>query len=85
MKVLILSCNTGGGHNSAGAAIAEALEKRGHEAILTDFLALAGQKVSKAVCGTYIGVVKNAPRSRHKISGLRCLRQGCGALGKVYK
>ena len=45
MKVLILSCNTGGGHNSAGAAIAEALEKRGHEAILTDFLALAGQKV----------------------------------------
>ncbi len=61
MKVLILSCNTGGGHNSAGAAIAEALEKRGHEAVLTDFLALAGQKVSKAVCGTYIGVVKNAP------------------------
>ena len=61
MKVLILSCNTGGGHNAAGAAVAEALERRGHTAVLTDFLSLAGEKVSKAVCGTYIGVVKNAP------------------------
>lgn len=61
MKVLILSCNTGGGHNAAGAAIAQALEKRGHTAVLTDFLSLAGEKVSKAVCGTYIGMVKNVP------------------------
>ena len=31
MKVLILSCNTGGGHNAAAAALAEELSARGHE------------------------------------------------------
>ena len=70
MKVLILSCNTGGGHNAAGAAIAQALEKRGHTAVLTDFLSLAGEKVSKAVCGTYIGMVKNVPL----VFGEMCIR-----------
>ena len=29
MKVLILSCNTGGGHNSAAAAIKDHIEKNG--------------------------------------------------------
>lgn len=42
MKALILSCNTGGGHNAAGAALREMLEERGHEAIFLDYLTLAG-------------------------------------------
>ena len=29
MKALILSCNTGGGHNSAARAIAEEMQERG--------------------------------------------------------
>ena len=29
MKVLILSCNTGGGHNAAAQAIAEAIREHG--------------------------------------------------------
>ena len=32
MKALILSCNTGGGHNSAARAIAEEMQERGDEA-----------------------------------------------------
>lgn len=43
MKVLILSCKTGGGHDAAGLAMKEALEAKGHEAILLDYLTLAGQ------------------------------------------
>lgn len=35
MKALILSCNTGGGHNSAARAIAEEMQERGDEAYLT--------------------------------------------------
>ena len=30
MKVLILTCNTGGGHNAAAAALRRELESRGH-------------------------------------------------------
>lgn len=61
MKVLILSCNTGGGHNAAAKAVAQSLTDRGHTAVLIDFLSLAGENVSKIVCNTYIGMVKNVP------------------------
>ena len=43
MKVLILSCKTGGGHDAAGFAVKEALEQKGHEAVMFDYLTLAGQ------------------------------------------
>ena len=49
MKALILSCNTGGGHNAAGAALREMLEERGHEAIFLDYLTLAGKWTSALV------------------------------------
>ena len=40
MKVLILSCKTGGGHDAAGFAMKEALEAHGHEAVMFDYLTL---------------------------------------------
>lgn len=61
MRVLILSCNTGGGHNSAGSAVVECLRSRGHWAERVDFLALAGEKVSEVVSGAYVGMVKTMP------------------------
>lgn len=61
MNVLILSCNTGGGHNAAGGALAQCLRERGHEADQVDFLALAGEKVSQLVSGAYIEMVKHIP------------------------
>ena len=61
MKVLILSCKTGGGHDAAGLAMKEALEAKGHEAILLDYLTLAGQKVSQTVGDVYVNTVKTAP------------------------
>ena len=49
MKVLILSCKTGGGHDAAGMALKEELESRGHQCVMLDYLILAGQKVSDTV------------------------------------
>lgn len=61
MNVLILSCNTGGGHNAAAAALAECLRKRGHSVEQLDFLSLGGKKVSNAASGIYVEMVKRAP------------------------
>lgn len=61
MHVLILSCNTGGGHNSAGSAIVESLLTHGHTGERIDFLALAGEKVSELVSRAYVGMVKMIP------------------------
>lgn len=61
MNVLILSCNTGGGHNAAGGALAQCLLERGHRADLVDFLGLAGEKVSQLVSGAYVEMVKRLP------------------------
>ncbi|MEF2878034.1 MAG: glycosyltransferase [Blautia sp.] len=61
MKVLILSCRTGGGHDAAGMAMKEELNARGHEAVLFDYLTLAGQKVSDRVGDIYVNTVKKMP------------------------
>ncbi len=61
MNILILSCNTGEGHNAAARAIAENAEKMGHEANLVDMMSLAGKRVSRIVGGGYINIAKNTP------------------------
>ena len=40
MKILILSCNTGEGHNSAGWAVKEYLELQGHQVVMEDMMLL---------------------------------------------
>ena len=62
MKVLILSCNTGEGHNSAGKAVKEAVERAGHEAVMMDMMILAGPRTSAIVGGGYVKIVKYIPR-----------------------
>lgn len=71
MRFLILSCGTGGGHNDAGRGAAEALTARGHEVVfLRDYLSLAGPKVNRAVCGTYVETVKRLPRVFRAVYGI---------------
>ena len=43
MEALILSCGIGGGHDAAGRAVAEALERRGHRVTFMDPYQLAGE------------------------------------------
>ena len=62
MKALILSCNTGQGHNTAGRAVLEALLARGIDAEMKDTLAFGGQKTSSYVSGSYISITQHVPR-----------------------
>ena len=48
MKILILSCNTGEGHNSAGWAVKEYLELQGHQVVMEDMMLLKGARTSKS-------------------------------------
>ena len=61
MKILILSCNTGEGHNSAGKAVKEAAELKGHTVEMMDMFLLSGKNTSHAVAGAYVGIVKHIP------------------------
>ena len=54
MKVLILSCNTGGGHNSAALAARDAFVPAGHEAVFLDVFSIASQKLSGRVSRAYL-------------------------------
>ena len=47
MRVLILSCNTGHGHNSASGAIKEALEERGVYCEIRDALSYISKDISR--------------------------------------
>ena len=62
MKVLILSCNTGGGHNSAAAAIKESFDERGYECDVFDTLALFSKRLSRAISRGHVFVYRHLPR-----------------------
>ena len=49
MRVLILSCGTGGGHNAAASAMKEALESRGHSADVLNPYTLKNKKLAKII------------------------------------
>lgn len=53
MKILILSCNTGEGHNSSGKALRAALHNKGIECDLIDTLAIKSEGLSKFVSTLY--------------------------------
>ena len=46
MRVLILSCNTGGGHNACGEAIRQAFEAAGDTCVSADALQFTSNKLS---------------------------------------
>ena len=63
MKILILSCNTGGGHNSAALAVQEALHERGAWAEIVDPLSFAGDAAKEAASNLYNSIIRNVPRA----------------------
>lgn len=62
MDALILSCGTGGGHDSAGKAILEELQKRGHRAVMFNPYNLKSSRLSGGIDKSYISTVQNVPR-----------------------
>lgn len=54
MKILILSCGTGGGHNSAALAISEELNKRNIKSDFKEYLDIINPKIRSHVNKLYI-------------------------------
>ena len=49
MKVLILSCSTGGGHNSCARYIKEELDNNNIESVFMDFYDIVNKKAKKVI------------------------------------
>lgn len=58
LKVLILSCGTGGGHNTAALAIKENLNRKGITADFVEYLQIINEKVKNGVNKLYINTTK---------------------------
>ena len=70
MEALILSCGTGGGHNTAAEAVAEALIERGHRVTRLDPYQLVSDALAERVGRAYIGLVQKSPALFGAVYGL---------------
>ena len=61
MRVLLLSCSTGEGHNSAARALSEALNDLGVENEILDPIGLKNKKVRDLVSNSYNKLIQKAP------------------------
>lgn len=61
MNVLILTCNTGGGHNAAAYALCNALRSTGHTSEVFDHLSMAHGGLAKMVENDYVDTVTHTP------------------------
>lgn len=62
MKFLILSCNTGGGHNATAAAISEYFTARGQECVTLDCLDFLPQTKAKLISEGHVLLYRKAPK-----------------------
>lgn len=61
MRVLILSCNTGGGHNSCAGAIQEAFLERGISCDIADSIHFVSDKLSKFMSWGHVTMYRHIP------------------------
>ena len=62
MRVLILSCNTGGGHNACGEAIRQAFEVAGDTCVSADALQFTSNKLSKFMSWGHTTMYRRIPK-----------------------
>ena len=62
MKVLILSCNTGAGHNACAAAIQETLMERGVPCDIRDGLSFLSKEVSRFISEWHVRFYRAMPK-----------------------
>ena len=84
MKILILSCDTGCGHNSAAAALADELERRGREHTVFDPLTLGGKNTERIVSSSYTGMLRKAPSAFGAIYRAGDLYSSTGITSPIY-
>ena len=84
MKILILSCSTGEGHNAAARALLEAAELRGDRADLRDPVSFGGERARRAVAGAYNGMIRRAPVLFGAVYGLGDLCDRTNLTSPIY-
>ena len=62
MRTLILTCNTGEGHNSSAAAIREVFEDNGEFCELRDSLSFGSNRFSKIIGKGHVGIYRHSPK-----------------------
>lgn len=62
MRVLILSCNTGGGHNACGEAIRQAFEAAGDTCVSADALQFTSNKLSQFMSWGHTTMYRRIPK-----------------------
>lgn len=62
MKTLILTCNTGQGHNSVSAAIKEEFDKNSSECVIYDALSFLSRHKSKLICNWHVRIYRYMPK-----------------------
>ena len=58
MKILLLSANTGEGHNSSAKAVMEVLQSRGAECRIEDCLSFLSPQFSKFLCDWHVRIYR---------------------------
>ena len=61
MKVLILTCNTGQGHNSTAKSIAERFNKMNTECVIADALSFLSPQISDFISSWHVRIYRYAP------------------------
>ena len=61
MNILILTCNTGGGHNAVAAALTESFQRLGADCRVLDGLSFISQKASKFVSRWHTRLYRHHP------------------------
>lgn len=84
MKILILSCFTGEGHNSAAHALEEALLRSGAECQVTDPVAFAGEKAQHFISGFYNTLIRKKPGAFGALYHAGSLYSSSGAPSPIY-
>lgn len=85
MKILILSCGTGGGHNSAAIAVKEALEEQGAEAVFKEYLEITEPKLKDKVNKLYISSTSHNGKAFKRVYKLGELYQKTKLKSPVYQ
>ncbi len=62
MKILILTCNTGGGHNSAALALKSYFDKQNIKCDIADFLGFGKEIANNIICNGHVFIYRHAPK-----------------------
>lgn len=84
-KILILSCGTGGGHNSAALAIQESLKQKGAQADFVEYLSIINPKIKDGVNHLYIKTTNRNGKVFKVVYRLGELYQKTKLKSPVYK